>query len=80
MVATTPLAKADVAFRLLRLGRCFITSHGKLYAVMTRDDLRDFIGDNAKKPIDRVLQILDAAYQSCRCCRSRRTDGYEQIV
>mmetsp|Transcript_34414 Transcript_34414/g.108418 ORF Transcript_34414/g.108418 Transcript_34414/m.108418 type:complete len:240 (-) Transcript_34414:77-796(-) len=73
MVATMPLMKADTAFRLLRLGTSFVTHKGRLWGVLTRDDLREFIGDNARRPLDRIYQLLDAF------CACTRRGGYDVI-
>eukprot|EP00975_Prorocentrum_lima_P020815 4377957-Prorocentrum_lima.AAC.1 len=54
MDAATPLTKVDQLFRLLRLGNAFVTHKGRLYGIIVRDDLRVYLGENAKKPVDRL--------------------------
>jgi len=64
IVDTMQLNKVDLVFRLLKLNTAYVTKNGRLEGLITRALLRDFIGQRAKRPIDRCIQLMNAL---CRC-------------
>ena len=55
---TSQLSKVDSVFRLLKLNHAFITDVGKLVGVVTRENIRTFIGTRQRHPTERLRQLF----------------------
>jgi len=57
---TSQLSKVDNVFRLLKLNHAFVTDVGRLVGVVTRENLRTWIGNRQKHPTERLRQLFDS--------------------
>lgn len=59
---TTHLIKLDSVFRMLKLNQAYVTKSGLLVGIVSRANLRDYIGGYEKKPIDRCLHLIRSCF------------------
>ena len=73
---TTHLIKLDSVFRMLKLNQAYVTKSGYLVGIVSRADLRDYIGGYEKKPIDRCLHLIQSCFgdMNSRCLEPGEQD------
>jgi len=64
VVDTMHLVKLDNVFRMLKLNQAYVTKSGRLVGIVSRVNLKNFIGQNDKKPIDRCLDLFLSIFYS----------------
>jgi len=75
IVDTMQLSKVDLVFKMLKINQAYVTRSGSLIGIITRTSLRKFIGDRARKPTDRCLQLMNALKSCLGCYKSE----YERV-
>jgi hypothetical protein len=63
IVYTSQLSKVDTVFRMLKLNTAFVTETGRLTGIVTRENLRTFIGSRQKHPTERLKQLMRSIYR-----------------
>jgi hypothetical protein len=55
---TSQLSKVDNVFRLLKLNHAFVTEAGRVVGVVTRENLRVFLGEHQKHPTEKLKLLI----------------------
>jgi len=63
IVYTSQLLKVDTVFRTLKLNNAYVTETGRLTGVVTRENLRAFIGSRQKHPTERLKLLIRSIYR-----------------
>jgi len=58
IVYTSQLSKVDNVFRLLKLNHAFVTEAGRVVGVVTRENLRVFLGERQKHPTEKLKLLI----------------------
>lgn len=58
IVYTSQLSKVDNVFRLLKLNHAFVTEAGRVVGVVTRENLRVFLGEHQKHPTEKLKLLI----------------------